>query len=485
MKEFLKSVVLLVLTFSTVAMTYLIFSETKEAATEVTDDSVAIDLIDYIRPQNYIFSFGDLFIKLYDDTYQSIEVRSDYEQALTSFLSSPSEFLIGDIEEDTWQEESQRRSMQINYPLPIHIKDFLELYHFNMKTIGEIDEIYVSSVLFLVSNDDYIYIYDEKVDKYYKLSGTKPEIWINTLFDEVNAKKSNDDGYRTLESRYNFLQTGLAAYDLEIPNLLLTPISTNITYPKYNVIKEINIGTNNSDQLESYAAAVFGEDLSYVKKSIYGDTSTIFMLGYGEKIFKIENDGTLEYTVKPDAKSHKKSIDFLEGLDTGIRHIHRMGIPSDTMFLSGYYESQTASTIETVYQFTYSKNGIPIYDPETSSGHLIEVRFSNGQLIKVKKNAPIVTNESLTDFQSVKSFKSIIERNDIRFEQEFKKDRPLLDVKEKDVLQMALHNMEVLSLKYYLEDNILIPVWYSKIAKTHYFIDLSSGLVKVYYTDEE
>jgi len=485
MKEFLKSALLLILTCSTIAMSYLIFSEVNVSASEADESSKNIDLIDYIRPQNYIFSFGDLFIKLYDDTYENIDVRTDFENALISFLSSPAEFLMANSDELAWQEAIQKKSIQVNYPLPIHIKDFLELYHFNMKTIGDIGDIYVSSVVFLLNQDDYIYIYDEKSENYHKLSGDTASYWISDLFDAVNEVKSNDDGYRTMESRYNFLKAGLASYDLKTPNLLLTPVSTDITYPKYNIIKEINIGDDNNDQLERYAEAVFGKDLNYVKKSIYGDTSTIFMLGYGEKIFKIEKDGTLEYTAKPEEMTHKNDLDFLTGLEKSIEQIHKMGIPSDTMYLSGHSQIETNEGLENVYQFNYSKNGIPFYDPNTLTGSLIEVRFLNEYLIKVKKNGPIVTNEKLSNFQSVKSFKSIVERNQILFEHEFKKDRPNLNVKDEDLLQMALHNMEILSLKYYIKEETLIPVWYVKIAKTNYFIDLSSGLVLNYYSDQE
>lgn len=69
----------------TLTMTYMIFSETKDDSEGLALEDKTIDLIDYIRPQNYIFSFGDLFIKLYDDRYEGIEVRRSYESALTSF----------------------------------------------------------------------------------------------------------------------------------------------------------------------------------------------------------------------------------------------------------------------------------------------------------------------------------------------------------------------------------------------------------------
>lgn len=487
MKEFLKSILLVVLTFSTITMTYWIFSDSKISVADVEETSEPIDLIDYIRPQNYIFSFGDLFIKLYDDTYENIEVRKAYEASLTSFLSAETDLQIAHIEEKTWQEDTQKRSIQVNYPLPIPINDFLEIYHFSMNEKSDVGDVHVSSVLFLLNHDEYIYLYDESKDQYHKLyyetADLSAEVWVTDLFEAVDLKKSNDDGYRTMESRYNFLKAGLVEYNLETPNLLLTPVSTNITYPKYNVIQEVNIGSGNSKQVEAIAASVFGDELDFVKKSVYSDTSTIYILGYGEKIFKIDNDGTLEFTVKPDESSQKKTIEFLDGLRISIEHIDRLGIPSETMYLSGYFQSETNASIETVYLFNYSKNGIPFYDPNTQTGDLIEVRFSNESLVKVKKNAPIIINEELSNFQSVKSFKSIIQRNRISFEKAFENEMLDQEVAKEDLLQMALHNMETLSLKYYLKEDTLIPVWYIKIEKTHYFIDLTSGLVLNQYSD--
>ena len=467
----------------TLTMTYIIFSETKDNSEGLAEEGKTIDLIDYIRPQNYIFSFGDLFIKLYDDTYEGVEVRKSYEGALTSFLSSPSEFLVAETREGVWQEQIQKRSMQINYPVALPLKNFLELYHFNMKTIGEMEDIHVTSVLFLLNHKDYIYIFDEHNNKYFKLSGDASSQWIDQVFSDVDAVKSMKDAYRTIESRYNFLNAGLAKYNLEKPNLLLTPISTEIVYPKYNIVQEISLDKENEGRIKTYAENVFREDLDFVKKSVYADTSTIFMLGYGEKVLKINNDGSIEYTVKPDASSQVRSIEFFEGLRESVDQINRMGVPSDTMYLSGYYQVENVRDIETVYLFNYSKNGIPLFQPEGRSGDLIEVRFSNTDLIKIKKNTPIVINEQLTDFQSAKSFKSIIERNQILFQQNFKEDLPELYVEDADVLQMALHNMELLSLKYYIRSETLVPVWYVKIAKTHYFIDLTSGLVLNYYSD--
>jgi len=488
MKEFFKSVLLMVLTLSTMTMTYWIFSDADSTVEDKQISTEAIDLIDYIRPQNYIFSFGDLFIKLYDDTYENIEVREGYEASLTSFLSSPTEFGMNQITEQIWQVETQKKSLQVNYPLSLEIDDFLRIYNFNMQTANT-DGMHVTSVLFMLNHEDYIYLYDQVAGNYYKLyyydDSLVPDSWITDMFERVDETKSYNDGYRTMESRYNFLMAGLADYDLKTANLLLTPISTQINYPKYNIIQEVDLGADNSSQLDSYAAAVFGDDLNFVKKSIYSDTSTIFMLGYGDKIFKATNDGSLEVTMKPKDTLQKKSIGFLDGMELALREVLNLGLPSDTLYLSGYYQSESRSAIESVYLFNYSKNGIPLYDPDRQTGALIEVRFSNKDMVKIKKRAPIITSEKLSNFQSVKSFSSIIQRNRISFEKAIEQETLGFEVEKEDLLQMALHNMETLSLKYYVKGDTLIPVWYIKIGKTHYFIDLTSGLVLNQYQDEE
>ena len=94
MKELIKSFLLFSLTISALILTGTVFMTEEPEAVEVPEVYNKTDLIKMIRPQNYVFSFGDLFIKIYDDeytpkgSYNNILVRSEYEDVLKNFNSA-------------------------------------------------------------------------------------------------------------------------------------------------------------------------------------------------------------------------------------------------------------------------------------------------------------------------------------------------------------------------------------------------------------
>lgn len=473
MKEFIRSLMLVCLTISALIMTGAVFMTESSEVVETTIKYDTKDLIKLIRPQNYVFSFGDLFIKIYDDTYENIPLRSVYEAVFKGFIDAPSEKKLGASDNDSWNEQLKRKSMRVDYPFDIPLKDLLELYNYTVETDSE--EIHISSVLFLLNRKDIIYIYDQQADKYYSLSGSEPTEWIDSLYEDIAEKKLEKDTYKPLEVRYALLQTGLREYSLSEENLLLTPMANEIDFPKYNIVKEIGEGEPSSEKLERYASSVFDEDLSFVKKSIYSDSQTIFIYGYGEKVFKMSGDGSLEYTVKVNENAPKEAIEFKAGLEKSLTQINKMGDTSRTLYMSGYKQIETTNDVETVYYFNYTKDGIPFYYSDMRDGHLIEVRFVNEELVKAKKNIRITTSENLQDPHFKKNFPLILLRNKIAFEIGYQNDRPLTTVAPEDIYQMCLQEMSSLETKYMIVGDELIPTWHIVIADTKYIINLING----------
>jgi len=469
MKEFIRSLMLVCLTISALIMTGAVFMTESSEVPELLEKYDKKDLIKLIRPQNYVFSFGDLFIKIYDDTYENIPLRSEYETIFKSFIEAPMEKKLGTSDKDSWNEQLKRKSMRVDYPFDIPLKDLLELYNYNVETDSE--EIHISSVLFLLNRKDVIYIYDKQAEKYYSLSGSEPTEWIDSLYAEIDEKKLEKDTYKPLEARYALLQTGLREYNLQEENLLLTPMASEIDFPKYNIVK----GELSSVKLEEYANTVFDNDLSFVKKSVYSDNETIFIYGYGEKVFKVSGDGSLEYTVKVNENAPKKAIEFKDGLEKSLTQLNKMGDPSGTLYMSGYKQIETTNAVETVYYFNYAKDGIPFYYSDMRDGHLIEVRFVNEELIKAQKNVIIATNENLRDPHFKKNFKLILLRNRFAFEIGYQNDRPLTTVAAEDIYQMCLQEMSSLETKYMIVGDELIPTWHIVIADTKYIINLING----------
>lgn len=473
MKDFIRSLLLISLTISALIMTGAVFMTESPEIVESTIKYDTNDLIKLIRPQNYVFSFGDLFIKIYDDSYENVPLRSEYEAVFKSFIDAPLEKKLGTSNEDTWNEQLKRKSMRVDYSFDVPLKDLLELYKYNVELNSE--EIHISSVLFLLNRKDVIYIYDKQTDKYYSLSGSEPLKWIDELYVDIGQVKLDIDTYKTLEDRYALLQTGLRKYDLEQENLLLTPMALEIDYPKYNIVKEIGEGQPSNEILERYARSIFDDDLDFVKKSVYSNNEIIFIYGYGEKVFKVSGDGSLEYTVKVNENAAKEAIDFKKGLEKSLTQINKMGDTSSTLYMSGYKQIETTNAIETVYYFTYTRDGIPIYFSDMRDGHLIEIRFVNTELVKAKKNIRIAISINLVDPHFKKDFKSIMVKNKLAFELGYINDRPFTTVDAEDLYQMSQQEMSSLETKYMVVGDELIPTWHIVIADTKYIINLIDG----------
>jgi hypothetical protein len=472
MKEMIKSLLLISLTISAIVLTGAVFMRD---TTEVVVASPAYeteDLIELLRPQNYIFSFGDSFIKIYEDSYEGISLRRNYEQIFKAFFDASPNISPSPIDKTIWDENIKRRSIQVNYPVDLSLQDLLEVNGYEVEAEKGVS-VHVTSVLFLLNIKDAIYIHDGKLDTYYKLSSSEPSQWIDELFSSVDDVKKEEDTYLPLESRYALLETGLREYNIAKENLLLTPMNNNVYYPKYQITNEV-ADAGKSKNLELVAEKVFNQDLSFVKKSVYSDNEVLYMYGYGEKVFRYNSDGSIEYTEKISDNASKESIDFVKGLSIFKDKISKFGVISTSMYLSGYEQIESENAIETIYYFNYTKKGIPYYNDKMRGGHLIEIRFINTEFSKLKKYIRIANFEGYNYTHEERGFKQIMLENRIQIELGYEKDRPLTTVSKDDIYQMSLHEMSEIEVRYMIIDDRLIPTWYITIADTDYVIDLST-----------
>jgi hypothetical protein len=336
----------------------------------------------------------------------------------------------------------------------------------------------------LLNRPDTLYLYDGKNDTYHRLTGGTSRLWINDIYNSVNLLKKPEDVYRSIEDRFNLISAGLAKYNLSDENTLLTPVHKTLSFEKYSTINEIGFGPNSDNELEKIAKNLFGEDLSFVKKSVYSDKSTIYMYGYGEKVFKINSDGSLEYSVNGAITSEKTALSFQEGLNKSIDRIQKMGIEIESIYLADYYQIEASNSFETVYAFNYTVNGIPFYTDDTVTNDMVVVRFTNDDLVKLRKHTKIVTPMS-TVFQSTISFQNVLARegNRLLIELNFKEDNPNLIVEPLDTALMASQAMEKLDTVYYVKNDELIPCWHIRISNTNYLVDLTTGIIINHYKE--
>ncbi|MCH4886881.1 hypothetical protein EZV73_04840 [Acidaminobacter sp. JC074] len=476
MKELFKSFLLISLTVSAIILTGAVFMTEPEAEspTELPQELEKIDILKMIRPQNYVFSFGDLFIKIYDDeytpegSYNSVQIRQQYEEVLRKFIElsmTPTDDVyklqVEPISESLWRDLKTRRYIKADYPVDIPFDSLLKMYNDYDDVVSESDY-RISSIIMLVNTKDVIYFYDAKNEAYFKLYGVSPDVWIDEVYNEVDERKSTKDYYKPIEERYALLKTGLKKYDLLDENMLLTPFTNEINYPAFRIVSSVDI--------EKSAEKVFDYDLSFVKKSVYSDNEIIYMYGYGDKVLRKNDDGSLEYTAKVSENPQKLKLDFNDGLRESLNQINKMHDLGTSLYLSGYSQIESPNEVETVYSFNYTKDGIPYYIDSTRDGSLIEVKFTNDELVRVRMT-PLITYEEL-DYPQEQSFGQILTVNETMFVRKYEEDRPDTEIQKADYFLMCLQEMTVLETRYTVVDQLLIPTWHIRIAETDYVINL-------------
>lgn len=486
MKEFGKSLLLVMLTISAILMTKSVFVVDSFEEPYSKEEYVIKDLLKLIKPQNYSINFGDSFIKIYSDEQEHIAIRDEYNKIFNNFINSSNDILIEETSMLNWQDQTKRKSIRVDYPFSISLKILLELYGIKPEMTESSESISVSSILFLVNNPNIIYIKDDSNYKYYRIPGENVENFAEVLYDSLFDISEKPNEYRMLESRFKLVNEDVGAlnkYGLDQPNLLLTPITLATEYPKYEMASEIDVKDSPTKLIEAYAKEIFANDMSFVKKSVYYDNSTIYIYGYGEKVFKVNSDGSLEYLVKANANTLPSAIEFVDGLNKSMNQINKMGVPSDTIYLSNYSQIKRGDSYETVYNFNYRRYGIPFHSVQSSDGSIIEVKFLNTDLVKAKKYARIRTQEINDTNLNKVDFKDIftINSNEIEFVIHYKEDHNKLTVDDSDIVLMCLYEMKSLELNYYIDttglSDKLTPVWNLVIANTRYFIEIDTGKI--------
>ncbi len=460
MKEYIKSLILGFLIITSVIMTYYNFY-TKPSLNKVIYENEEKDLIKIIRPQNYIFSFGDLFIKLNLDKINNLNIKNQYDKMIKEFYSG--DMTIKETDFKNWNEKIKKRSFRVKYSFNIPMRSFIKIYGMNRK----IEDIYFNEMLFILDNENSVYLSDG--NNYYILYSNK-KYALRKLYEAVVAMDTSMYRQKLLDDRYALVEIGLRNYDIEKPNNILTPISKNNEYPVYQTIKEVEY--TDRDALDLYAKSIFSDDLSYIKKTVYPD-SIIYMYGYGKRIFKINENGTIEYFVTPESSSKNIPINFIKGMNNALFHIEKMGITSDSIYLSHYEVEDNKS----YFYFNYTKNGYPLYIKGMKYGNMISAEFLGDELVKIVKNIRIVTNVDLEEVYYRNDFSNILLKNRIKFELEYKKDRPFEKVDSTDIYKMCLQEMTYLDITYFSKENKLIPALNIMIADTNYIISLIDGKI--------
>lgn len=491
MKEHFKSLLLIVLMISTIYLTKVMFANEKIVVEELKIEYEKVDFLKIVKPQNYFFNFGDSFIKYFDeydisinDKFYHVNIKDEYETSIKNFIYNSEVINLEVISKEKWSLIFRGKSVLAEYSFPIKIKNLFEVYGFNTTLRGG-SNVNVTSILLPANDSSTIYIHDGVEEIYYKIVSNESEVWITDIY-RILKENNVPNYYKEIGEKYGLSdlvsELSLDYIDNIKTKLLLIPSELSREHEKVTITSEINLnGVYPKKEIEEHVRKVFDNDMSFVKKSVYDDMSTAFLYGYGEKIYKVNVDGSFDYTAK-QGDYIDQPINFLDGITQSMHQIKKMSLLND-LYLADYKVNLIAEGYETIYYFNLELEGSPYYLPSVESGYLVEIRFINGYLVKAKIFSKIKypvpkKNYEITNVKF--NFNELLTQNIDIFVEGYLIDRSDLDIEKKDVWKLCLYEMNEISLNYYVlttsgKKEELIPVWNILIANTRYFVDLSNN----------
>ncbi len=454
MKEKLKSFVLIVLMISAITMFMIIFNTTNEESflEEVNKD------ISCIRPQNYVFSFGDLFIKLYD--LGEIDLCS----STVDIMKNLSVKKIKPIDSDIYLKNYSRSNIVLNYSLLYNFEEFYSFLNEKEELKERYNDIYFDSILFLL-NEKKIYLRDSVNEKHYEMQLKFAEKWINEIYDKVDKIKNKKLEYKSIEDRYKLTSIGLKDYKNLKSNMTLTPLFDDMDFTEYKVIKVDNLLVD--DNLDLLIYRLFLDDVNNLKKLQYEDGSLSYIYGYGREILSVDKFGNVEYTDNSAEKEKFVSLFsklILMGKYMDIFKMNKNSLILDDVLIKGETE---------IYLFKYVINGVEL------ENHIpLEFRFKSDELEYIRCEKPLVFEKNIYEpFSEDIRIEKILLKNRIEIEKNFLEDNKNLEIKDSDLFQMCIQNIDSYEMKYYNTKTKLIPVIYAKISDTKYIIDIKTNFI--------
>ena len=144
----------------------------------------------------------------------------------------------------------------------------------------------------------------------------------------------------------------------------------------------------NKEKVLEMAESFFGESFDFVRKMTDSKSRTIYMYGYGQKTFTINNNGAFEYKEENDDTS-TASLDFYDSLNTALRFVSAHG---DWKSLDGSQLFPYLKNVETLeserkkgYRFTFGMK-LEDYEVEYEAGDPVKIEIWGKQVTAYSRN---------------------------------------------------------------------------------------------------
>ncbi len=471
-KELVKSIVLVLLFFTSLLLSSQIFFKTNAVSKSESNNNVVwinkkLNIKDYFCPQSYFVNFGG---SLHTVLYNSDEKKEITEIISNYFLQIDDLSSIIEIDYAVWQNAIEKKGVGFKLNFEMELDDIISIYKNDDVDFQE--DFPVSQISLDINGD----IYLRNKDKYY-MSKTnigkceKLDFLINEIQDSYLE-------YRSVEKMYSLKKILQGDDDFKLNDELI-PIMKIVDIPIIEVVDEVDITDEENMAIKNYATRILGEN--FIRKVYDYEGSIIYMTGYGEKALKIDNNGYFEYHEK--IIENEEELTFLEGFKKSIDALSTINSLPSNIYISNYYKYNASGNEITRYEFNYSYGGYEVLlDNEESSAFIVE--YNGSQLISIKrKYKKFISSINVNKiWESALLINVVIDKNYDVIVRNYLRDNKIDVYSEtSQYVYEVLQNIKTLEIKYYLKnidnEEKLVPVWKFEIGNRIYFINIYDGII--------
>ncbi|NCB42079.1 MAG: hypothetical protein EOM59_05615 [Clostridia bacterium] len=368
-----KTILLVVLFFTTILLLYLLWSSEYQSRFNLPDilsqrEQVQVPEVEnVVLPSKVVYSFGDGSFKLLTKNPQEVVA---FVVLQLKELNETANKVVSEITAEQFKEViDQYKSAFISFDYGIPFDEFCLKYDIYNTT--EFDSIMnINLIAFSEADQESIFIYDDNRGKYYRIVSGKESTAVQDLSEIITRENA------TVYYRVGSIFGG--ENDSLIP-LILTSKLLPIYY------KEESEEASKSVR-KALAESLFGENFDFVRRITDNFGNVTYMYGYGQKTLTNYIDGVLEY--KSEVLSGTRG-GFYGDLETALSFVATHGTwdSLDGQDIEFYLvdAKEISEDKKSGYEFSF---GTFVFGEKVfyEKGFPIEVKILDGQVAYYKRN---------------------------------------------------------------------------------------------------
>ena len=218
-------------------------------------------------------------------------------------LSSGETVLLEEITPEQYGKVMEYRSIRADFGYSLPFQDLCRQYqikrHQSMEGVQQ-----VSAIAFSTGSPESFLLVDTKNGRYYRLVADQPLTALSSFIDGIEAA-----GFTPYYEASTF-------FGVDNQTRMPVTLQTGMTRLAY----EAEFSTAEEDKIRALAESFFGSSFDFIRKITESDGSVIYLYGYGQKLFTLDQSGILEY--KEDlAPAADEEQDFFASLDLALQYL--------------------------------------------------------------------------------------------------------------------------------------------------------------------